>query len=159
MIYLKKIKKMLFYFFTMLLDGYDRAKVYKKVKYFKEQGHNCYFAIYNFGTEPYLISFGNNCVIATGVRFINHDMGIEMINFSLGNKRKNKVIEKEITLGSNIFIGANSIILPGIVIGDNCIIGAGSVITKNIPSNEVWAGVPAKKISSYEQYQSKVLGC
>lgn len=43
-------------------------------------------------------------------------------------------------------IGANSTILPGITIGRNAVIAAGAVVTKNVPDNETWAGVPARKI-------------
>lgn len=53
---------------------------------------------------------------------------------------------KEIKIGDNVFIGANSIILKGVVIGDGSVIGAGSVVTKNIPPNQIWAGNPAKFI-------------
>lgn len=45
-------------------------------------------------------------------------------------------------IGSNVFIGARSIILKGVVIGDNSIIGAGSVVTKSIPSNSIASGNP-----------------
>lgn len=43
-------------------------------------------------------------------------------------------------------IGIGSIILPGVTIGKGSIVGAGSVVTKDIPTYEVWAGVPAKKL-------------
>ncbi len=46
----------------------------------------------------------------------------------------------------NVFIGANCIILKGVKIGDRSIIGAGSVVTKNVPSDQIWAGNPAKFI-------------
>lgn len=46
-----------------------------------------------------------------------------------------------------MFIGANCIILKGVHIGEKAIIGAGSIITKDVPSNEIWAGNPGKKIS------------
>lgn len=49
-------------------------------------------------------------------------------------------------IGDNCFIGLNSIILPGIVIGNEVVVGAGSVVTKNIPSNCIAAGNPAKII-------------
>ena len=52
-------------------------------------------------------------------------------------------------------IGANTTILPNVKIGDNVIISAGSVITKDIPSNSVVGGVPAKKIMSFEEYIEK----
>ncbi len=49
-----------------------------------------------------------------------------------------------VTIGNNVWIGANSVILPGVSIGDNTVIGAGSIVTKNIPSNMVAMGNPCK---------------
>lgn len=60
-----------------------------------------------------------------------------------------------VRIGNNVFVGACSIILPGISVGDNSIIGGGSVVTKNVPSNEVWAGNPAKFICSKDEYLKK----
>jgi acetyltransferase-like isoleucine patch superfamily enzyme len=51
-----------------------------------------------------------------------------------------------ILIGDDVFVGANCIILKGVSIGDRSIIGAGSIVTKNIPSDEIWAGNPAKLI-------------
>jgi acetyltransferase-like isoleucine patch superfamily enzyme len=51
-----------------------------------------------------------------------------------------------ITIGDDVFIGANSIILKGVSIGDRSVVGAGSVVTKAIPADEIWAGNPAKFI-------------
>lgn len=52
------------------------------------------------------------------------------------------------TIGNDVWVGANSVILAGLKIGDGSVIGAGSVVTKNIPPYEIWAGVPAKKIKN-----------
>ena len=49
---------------------------------------------------------------------------------------------RPVSIGSDVFIGANSIILKGVSIGDGAVIGAGSVVTKNIPSNSISAGNP-----------------
>lgn len=49
-------------------------------------------------------------------------------------------------IGNNVTIGANCVVIGNIVIGDNVVIGAGSVVVKDIPSNSVVAGVPAKII-------------
>lgn len=57
-----------------------------------------------------------------------------------------KILSARISIGDDVFIGANSIILKGVDIGDRSIIGAGSVVTKSIPSDEIWAGNPAKFI-------------
>ena len=48
--------------------------------------------------------------------------------------------------GNNVFIGMNTLIVNAVKIGDNAVIGAGSIVTCDIPSNEVWAGNPAKFI-------------
>jgi putative colanic acid biosynthesis acetyltransferase WcaF len=57
-----------------------------------------------------------------------------------------QLITKPITIGKNAFIGARAMILPGVSIGDQAIVGAMSVVTKNIPSDQVVAGNPARKI-------------
>lgn len=61
----------------------------------------------------------------------------------------------EITVGNNVFIGLGSIILPGVTIGDDVVIGAGSLVNKDIPSQSVAAGVPAKVVSSLEDYRQR----
>ncbi len=54
------------------------------------------------------------------------------------------VLAGNVTVGKNVFIGANSVIRQGIIIGDNVVVGAGSVVVKNIKSDSVVYGVPAK---------------
>jgi maltose O-acetyltransferase len=51
-----------------------------------------------------------------------------------------------ITIGDNVWIGANATICPGVTIGNNVVVGAGAVVTKNVVDNVVVAGVPAKVI-------------
>jgi acetyltransferase-like isoleucine patch superfamily enzyme len=58
---------------------------------------------------------------------------------------------KEIYIGDETWIGANSVILPGVFIGKHCVIAAGSVVTKDIPSNSVAAGNPARIIKQYNE--------
>ncbi len=53
-----------------------------------------------------------------------------------------------VTLGDDVWLGAGVTITPGVTIHSGAIIGAGSVVTKNVPENEIWAGVPAKRIES-----------
>lgn len=57
-------------------------------------------------------------------------------------------VQKPVYISKNAFIGAHSIILKGVTIGENSIVGAGSVVTHSIPSNQVWAGNPARFISN-----------
>ncbi len=113
-------------------------------------GKNCRFIKVNFGTEPYLIKIGNRVSI-TYTKFITHDGAIWIFR-----DRFPKIdLIKPITIGSNVFIGAGCIILPGANIGDNVIIGAGSVISGNVTSGTVVAGTPAKKVCSTDEYYQK----
>lgn len=101
-----------------------------------------------------LISIGNNVWMASGVQFITHDVTHYMLN---GMKDGTKYEEKIgcIEIGDNVFIGADSQIMYDVKIGDNVIIAAGAVVTKDVPSGSVVGGVPAKVISSFDEYLSK----
>lgn len=81
------------------------------------------------------VRLGPSVMIAT----MNH---ANKSNSFIKKKKELKAVE----IGSNTWIGHNVTILPGTTIGENCIIAAGAVITKNIPSNCIAAGVPAKVI-------------
>lgn len=83
--------------------GYARAKLLKKWEYFKKQGENCFFQPWNFGSEPYLISFGNNVHIASGVTFVNHDVTAYM--FQNMDNKKYKMRYGEIKIGDNVLSG------------------------------------------------------
>jgi sugar O-acyltransferase (sialic acid O-acetyltransferase NeuD family) len=50
-----------------------------------------------------------------------------------------------VTIGAHALVGAGAVILPGVVVGNGATIGAGSVVTKDVPTKEVWSGVPARK--------------
>ncbi len=131
---------------------------YGEINYYRKKGmnigENCsLLGKVKFGSEPYLISIGNNVKITDGVKFITHDGGVHVIR----NINNLPNIDKfgTIVIGNNVFIGTNSIILPNVTIGNNVIIGAGSVITKSITNNCVVAGVPGRVISTLEEYLKK----
>jgi UDP-3-O-[3-hydroxymyristoyl] glucosamine N-acyltransferase len=88
------------------------------------------------------ITVGNDCLIASGCKFIDHDHGISLNELM----RKQHGPESEIIIGNNVWLGVNAVILKGITIGDGAIIAAGAVVTKSILPDEIWAGIPAKKI-------------
>lgn len=102
-------------------------------------GENCeiYDGI-NWGSEPYLISIGNQVRITKGVTFVTHDGGVWVLRNL--KKRQNIDLVRPIKIGNNVHIGVNAIIMPGVTIGDNCVVGCGAVVTKNIPSGEIWGG-------------------
>ena len=60
-----------------------------------------------------------------------------------------------IVIGDDVWIGANSVILPGVTIGDNSVIGAGSVVTQDIPANSVAYGVPCRVIREINDYDKE----
>lgn len=65
-------------------------------------------------------------------------------NTTIGNKNDDR--NQRAIIGNNVQIGANAVIIGGIVIGDNVIVGAGAVVVKNVESNCIVAGNPAKVI-------------
>ena len=108
----------------------------------------------NFGSEPYLITIGDNTTISFDCAFVTHDAATRVIR-NLPNGNKETVIYGPITVGKNCFIGCRSVVLPNVKIGDNCIIGAGSIVNRDIPSNTVAAGVPCKPICTLDEYIEK----
>lgn len=60
-----------------------------------------------------------------------------------------------IEIMDNVFIGANTTILYGVRIGENCIIGANTLVNKDLEPNGVYAGIPARKICSFEDFVEK----
>jgi acetyltransferase-like isoleucine patch superfamily enzyme len=115
-------------------------------------GKNCRFYWVKYSTEPYLITIGDH-VSATMVRFETHDGGI----WCFRDKHPEIDIIKPITIGNNVYIGYGAIILPGITIGDNVVIGAHSIVSRDVPSNSVAVGSPARVIKTLDEYKQKAL--
>ena len=134
--------------------GYKRGQYLKKKHYFKRIGNHVYLQPYNFGTEPELISIGDNVCIASGVMFVNHDITSFMLH-QMEPEKRYRTKTGEITIGNNVFIGARSILLYGIHIGNNVVIGAGSIVTKDIPDGVVAVGIPCKPIKSFDEWKEK----
>lgn len=91
------------------------------------------------------VKFGNNVFIAPNCSFYTafHPIDVET---------RNKGLEyaKPITIGNNVWIGGNVVVLAGVTIGDNSVIGAGSVVTKDIPEGVVAVGNPCRVIREVE---------
>lgn len=114
-------------------------------------GTGCrFFGRTDFGSEPYLITLGNQVMLSDDVSFVTHDGGMQVLD-NLGWLPKADNFGA-ISVGSNVFIGAGAIVLKGVTIGDNVVVGARAVVTRDLPSNAVYAGVPAKRVKSIEEY-------
>ena len=87
---------------------------------------------------PRGIHIGANTLVAGGVTILSHDHCKRV-----GNNQPYLI---DTFIGKNCFIAVGAIILPGVKIGDEVIVGAGAVVTKDVPSNTVVAGNPAKII-------------
>lgn len=143
-----------------ILDANKRTKYYKDKKIFHSMGDNCLIMDRKVPLYAKLISIGNNVQIASNVHFNTHDVTHLMLNNMpevLARRGGIKYPEKVgcIEIGDNVFIGAGTSINYNVRIGSNVIIGACSLITKDIPDNCVVAGVPAKVISTFEEYVKK----
>lgn len=104
------------------------------------------------GSEPWIITLGNNVHITDGVKFITHDGGTLLYRHLIPDLE----ITKPIVVGDNVYIGNNVIILPGVKIGNNVVIGAGAIVSRDIPDNSVAVGVPARVIKTADEYLEKL---
>jgi len=91
-----------------------------------------------------MLSIGNNCFITRDTIILVHSQAKQGGPRALWGKNE----FAKVTIGNNVFIGVKTVIMPGITIGDNVIIGACSLVTKDIPSNTVAVGIPAKVTAS-----------
>lgn len=96
------------------------------------------------------ITIGSNCLIAANCQIFDgngHDLSFPDVE----NRINTKGEAKEIIIEDNVWIGANSIILPGVKIGYGSVIAAGSVVVKSIPPMCIAGGNPARVIKSYSE--------
>ncbi|MBR6253319.1 MAG: acyltransferase [Clostridia bacterium] len=130
------------------------------VKYLKNKGikigNNCEFnspwtTIVDY-SKPWLLQIGNNVVFSSKITILTHDGSWRVLHNLYGDVlgSTGKVI-----IGNNVFVGMGSTILKNVTIGDNVIIGAESLVTRDLDSNFVYAGSPAKKIMSIEDFYNK----
>ena len=115
-----------------------------------------FYCDYGYNIEIGENFFANvNCVILDGTKvrfgdnvFIAPGCGFYTAGHPLDVEQRNRGLEYAlpITVGNNVWIGAQVCVLPGVTIGDNCVIGAGSVVTRDIPANSVAVGNPCRVI-------------
>lgn len=90
------------------------------------------------------IEIGEDCLIASGCKFIDHDHNT--VRSERPMREQSEGAEAEIVLGPDVWLGVNVVVLKGVHIGRGAVVGAGAVVTTDIPEDEIWAGIPARKI-------------
>lgn len=90
-----------------------------------------------------MLHIGSDSMIAAGCRFTDIHHETSGLNMPMNLQ---PCYGKPIHVGSNVWIGTGAMVLKGVTIGDGAVIGAGAVVTKSIPADEIWGGVPAKRI-------------
>lgn len=95
----------------------------------------------------WLIEIGNHVTMGPRVHILCHDASTKQF---LGYTKIGRV-----TIGDNVFIGAESVVLPGVTVGNNVIVGANSTVTHDIPNGVVVAGSPARVICTLDEYLCK----
>jgi acetyltransferase-like isoleucine patch superfamily enzyme len=139
-----------------LMLAINNVRLYRDpVRYFRRQGAEIgegveiYGAnLFTFGSEPYLVSIGNQVTISHNVDFITHDGAVRVAR----QKYPDAYLYGRIHVADNCFLGARCILLPGARVGTGSIIGSGSIVTGEIPSGVVAVGAPARPIKSVADY-------
>ena len=140
----------------MILDLLNKIWLWRIRNRGLKIGADCrIFGFSSFGSEPYLVSIGNHVTVSAGVAFLTHDGGTWV--FRSRPEFANVIRFGTIRVNDNCFIGTRAIILPNVVIGPNSVIGAGAVVTHDVPPNSVVAGVPARVVTSLEEYAERCL--
>ena len=92
------------------------------------------------------VTFGDNVFIAPNCGFYTAGHPIDA-----GERNQGLEYARPITVGDNVWFGAQVCVLPGVTIGSNCVIGAGSVVTRDIPDNSLAVGNPCRVIRKIEE--------
>ena len=87
------------------------------------------------------VRIGEQCVIADRAMFIDFDHGVVEVERPI---RQQGIYMRDVEVGSNCWVGYGACVLRGVRLGDNSIVGTNSVVTRDVPSNAVVGGVPAR---------------
>ncbi|MDY0910394.1 acyltransferase [Microbacterium sp. CFBP9034] len=105
-------------------------------------------------SEPWLVSIGDRVTVSSRVTLITHDGS----GWLCKDERGRRYRYAPVRIGSDVFIGAGATIMPGVEIGDRVVVGAGSVVTRSVPSETIVAGVPARAVSTWDEFMDRVRG-
>jgi acetyltransferase-like isoleucine patch superfamily enzyme len=94
------------------------------------------------------VRIGRECILADRVMLIDFDHGVVEVERPI---RLQGIYKRDVAVGHNCWIGYGACILRGATVGDNCIVGTSTVVTKDVPSNAVVGGVPARLLRMREE--------
>jgi|SRR5690554_2866174 len=114
-------------------------------------GKNCDIQKVSFGSEPYLIEIGNHVQITSGTKVFTHGGG-----WVFRDQYPKLDYFGKVKIKNNVYIGNNSMIMPGVTIGNDVIVGAGSIVTKSIPDGKIVAGNPARIVGETSEFVEKI---
>lgn len=139
--------------FKRIIDFYWRFMVSPE-KYARhigvQIGSNCFISTREWGTEPYLISIGDNVQITRNVSIHTHGGG-----HCVRHRVPDFDIFGKVIIKDWAYIGSFSQIMPGVTIGEGSLVAAGSIVTKSVPPHTIVAGNPARIICTTEEYLSR----
>jgi acetyltransferase-like isoleucine patch superfamily enzyme len=101
------------------------------------------------------VEIGRECILADRVMLIDFDHGTVEVERPI---RLQGIYKRDVRVGHNVWIGYGACVLRGVSIGDNAVIGTSSVVTRDVPSNAVVGGVPARLIRMREEPQTLAWG-
>jgi acetyltransferase-like isoleucine patch superfamily enzyme len=125
----------------------DRFKIYENCiiaigKAEIEIGDNGFIGVGTYINATYgKVKIGNGVAIAPFCKLFTYSH-----HYSEGRGVRDSYYYRDVVIGNDVLIGSNSVILPGVTVGDRAIIAAGSVVTRDVESNSIVGGIPAKLI-------------
>lgn len=151
--------KMLKSFFKKVFLG-QRASSQDYIKYLRRRGVAVgegvvIFRPFNTNIDvqnPHLLAIGDYVMMTGPVTILTHDY-----SWSVLKRKYGEVCGKQLktVIGNNVFLGWGATVLPGAIIGDNVIVGAYSVCSGKLESDSIYAGNPARRIMSLEEFFAK----
>lgn len=116
-------------------------------------GEGCRILTQNFGSEPFLVTIGDRVTLTSGTRLLTHDGSTWLVRDENGERYQRFA---PVTIGDDVFVGVDTIVMPGVTIGSRVVVGAGSVVTRDVPDGSVVAGNPARKLATYDEFDAKI---
>ena len=112
------------------------------------------------------IKIGNHVFFNSGCKFqdqggitiddgalLGHNVVLATLNHCMIPEQRANLEPAPIHIGKNVWIGANAMVLPGVTIGDGAVVAAGAIVTKDVPTNSIVGGIPAKKIKNVPKHE------